>query len=70
MTPDQKSRLTALWPLMQEAARKKVKQNEYSRAMWFCAGLHEFLIGAGDSLFTAEEWISIAEKAVGEKEDE
>lgn len=64
MTPEQRSKLQALLPGMRTMARRKVSQNEFTKAIHQAEQLSYFLSG-GETYdnFTAEEWIAIAEKA-------
>jgi hypothetical protein len=62
VTDEQRFRLSALLKPMRDNARRAVSQNEYHRRFNDLHALEDHLRGAA-SLRTAEEWISIAEKA-------
>jgi hypothetical protein len=62
MTEDQRNRLQALVYPMKVMARRKVTENEKQKGINLAIDLQDFLHGH-ESRRTAEEWISIAEKA-------
>ena len=63
MTPEQRQHLTNLLPRMRIVARRKVSPNDYQKAMHQADELVSFLASEAPEGRTAEEWISIAEKA-------
>jgi hypothetical protein len=66
MTPEQRTRLSALLPAMRANARRAVSQNEYFRRFNQVEQLEEFMRGEGVILEAAGIWIAIAEKAAKE----
>lgn len=64
MTPEQRTRLTELLPLMRKNARRKVSQNDYAKAFRMIDDLEQALIGNhGPDAWSPEQWLAYAEVA-------